>query len=246
MAGTDAGGNGSGTDQLRQLVREVLAEALPGLAHRPGPPGPAAQPAPRPDSAQRSSSGPPPTAAALPALAPRSAPPVPPTPPSSVPAADAEQPVSGRTTGTTGATGAGGPAGEGGAAAWPAADAATGPWTVRLSTDDELHAFVLRVLKLADNPKLRRDLSGGRIRFSLAGQAAGPAGQAAGPAGQAAGPAGQAGQAAHRVEAGAVTERTVLAAARAGARLVLGPRAVLTPLAKDKARALGVPIEKER
>jgi len=41
-----------------------------------------------------------------------------------------------------------------------------------------------------------------------------------------------------------VTERIVAAAAAAGARLVLGPRAVLTPLARDKARALGVPIER--
>ena len=101
-------------------------------------------------------------------------------------------------------------------------------WTVRISTDDDLHAFALRVLRLADNPKLRRDLIGGRIRFTLAGQAAG------GPA------------AAHRVDKGAVTERIVAAAAKAGARLVLGPRAVLTPLARDKARALGVPIERSR
>jgi hypothetical protein len=100
--------------------------------------------------------------------------------------------------------------------------------TVRISTDDDLHAFAMRVLKLADNPKLRRDLIAGRIRFTLSGQAAG--GQPA----------------AHRVEKGAVTERAVAAAAKAGARLVLGPRAVLTPLARDKARALGVPIEKER
>jgi hypothetical protein len=49
-----------------------------------------------------------------------------------------------------------------------------------------------------------------------------------------------------RVEKGAVTERTVAAAAQAGASLVLGPRAVLTPLARDKARALGVPVRKER
>jgi hypothetical protein len=49
-----------------------------------------------------------------------------------------------------------------------------------------------------------------------------------------------------RVEKGAVTERAVIAAAKAGHRLVLGPRAVLTPLARDKARALGVPVEKER
>jgi len=43
-----------------------------------------------------------------------------------------------------------------------------------------------------------------------------------------------------------VTERAVIAAARAGERLVLGPRAVLTPLSRDKARALGVLVEKER
>jgi hypothetical protein len=49
-----------------------------------------------------------------------------------------------------------------------------------------------------------------------------------------------------RIEKGAVTERAVAAAAREGAALVLGPRAVLTPLARDKARALGVPVQKER
>ena len=35
-------------------------------------------------------------------------------------------------------------------------------------------------------------------------------------------------------------------AAADGARLVVGPKAVLTPLARDKARVLGVEIEKER
>jgi hypothetical protein len=43
-----------------------------------------------------------------------------------------------------------------------------------------------------------------------------------------------------------VTERLVASAAKAGQRLVLGPRAVLTPLARDRALALGVPIERER
>jgi hypothetical protein len=99
---------------------------------------------------------------------------------------------------------------------------------VRLATDEELHEFVLQVIALADNPKRRRDLLAGRLRFTLA-----PAGAAQGPAD-------------HRIEKGAVTERAVQAAASAGARLVLGSRAVLTPLARDRARALGVPIEKER
>jgi hypothetical protein len=48
----------------------------------------------------------------------------------------------------------------------------------------------------------------------------------------------------HRVERGAVTERAVNAAAAAGAALSIGPRAVLTPLARDRARTLGVVIER--
>ena len=49
-----------------------------------------------------------------------------------------------------------------------------------------------------------------------------------------------------RIERGAVTEAVIAAAARAGERLVLGRGAVLTPLARDRARASGVQIEKER
>jgi hypothetical protein len=88
---------------------------------------------------------------------------------------------------------------------------------------------VLQVLRLADNPRSRRDILAGRLRFTLA--------SAGGH---------QAGAITQRVDKGAVTERAVIAAAKAGAGLVLGPRAVLTPLARDKARALGVHVEKER
>jgi len=49
-----------------------------------------------------------------------------------------------------------------------------------------------------------------------------------------------------RVESGAVTEALVKQAAQAGERLVLGRGAVLTPLARDRARASGVEIVKER
>jgi hypothetical protein len=48
-----------------------------------------------------------------------------------------------------------------------------------------------------------------------------------------------------RIERGAVTERAVVAAAKDGRRIVLGRRAVVTPLARDKARALGVALERE-
>ena len=49
-----------------------------------------------------------------------------------------------------------------------------------------------------------------------------------------------------RIERGAVTERMVRDAAKARERLVLGRAAVLTPLARDRARSSGVEIEKER
>ena len=101
--------------------------------------------------------------------------------------------------------------------------------TVSLRTDQELAAFAARLLHLFENPKHRDDLRAGRLRFRLA--ASGPAGSA---------------RPAHRIEKGAVTEAAVKDAARAGARLVLGRRAVLTPLARDRARSAGVEIEKER
>jgi hypothetical protein len=101
--------------------------------------------------------------------------------------------------------------------------------TVSLRTDADLAAFVLRLLHLFENPARRGALRSGRLRFRLAAPA--------GPGSV---------QPSHRVDKGAVTEAMVTAAAKAGARLVLGRRAVLTPLARDRARAAGVEIEKER
>ena len=101
--------------------------------------------------------------------------------------------------------------------------------TVSLRTDAELAAFAMRLLHLFENPKHRDSLRSGRLRFRLA--AAGAPGSV---------------QPSQRVDKGAVTEAMVAAAARAGARLVLGPRAVLTPLGRDRARAAGVEIVKER
>ena len=103
--------------------------------------------------------------------------------------------------------------------------------TVSVRTDQELAAFVTRLLHLFENPRRRDDLRSGRLRFRLAAGGAGPGGSA---------------RPTRRIDKGAVTEAAVRDAARAGARLVLGRRAVLTPLARDRARAAGVEIEKER
>jgi hypothetical protein len=106
--------------------------------------------------------------------------------------------------------------------------------TVNLSTDADLAAFVSRLLSMDEQD--REDVRAGRKRFRLA---AGPP-AAPGPL------AAPAGQAVRRIDKGAVTESVIRDAARAGQRLVLGPAAVLTPLARDRARASGVQIEKER
>ena len=115
--------------------------------------------------------------------------------------------------------------------------------TVNLSTDEDLAAFVKRLLDL--DPDQREELRSGRKRFRLPDISASPAPSV--PAGAANGAA-RTGESTpvRRIERGAVTEAVIAAAAGAGERLVLGRGAVLTPLARDRARASGVQIEKER
>lgn len=108
--------------------------------------------------------------------------------------------------------------------------AAHNPIAVTLSSDADLDDFVRSLAARFEDPDQRAAARGGRLRFTL-GRSRGTA-----PA-----PAG-----ATRIDRGAVTERTIKKAADAGGRLVLGSKAVLTPLAREKARALGIDIERER
>ena len=135
--------------------------------------------------------------------------------------------------------------------------------TVNLSTDQDLAAFVARLLDL--DPEARADLRGGRKQFRLAVPQSPsdppppqvPPVAVLPPISVASAPSvahgangltavnGSTGPPARRVERGAVTEKIVRDAARAGERLILGPGAVLTPLARDRARASGVEISRE-
>jgi hypothetical protein len=115
-------------------------------------------------------------------------------------------------------------------------DGATPSGDVVIATDADLTAFVRRVAALCEDPQVRAALQDGRHGFRLAADARGL--EARMPAHRPASVV--------RVDRGAVTERVVQKAAADGTRLLLGRRAVLTPLARDKARALGVEIEKER
>jgi hypothetical protein len=136
--------------------------------------------------------------------------------------------------------------------------------TVNLSTDEDLAAFVARLLDL--DPEAQADLRAGRKRFRLAvpqhpqhpqappvtlppSMPTAPGASGVNGTHGANGLTavnGSPGPPVRRIERGAVTEKVVRDAARAGERLVLGPGAVLTPLARDRARASGVEISKER
>ena len=117
------------------------------------------------------------------------------------------------------------------------ADPGTRSHDVTIASDADLTAFVRRVAALCDDDRVRAEMQDGRHGFRLAGVSPGLVTVAAQPPRPAD---------VVRVERGAVTERAVVKAAAEGTRLVLGRGAVLTPLARDKARSLGVDIEKER
>ena len=93
--------------------------------------------------------------------------------------------------------------------------------TVRIATDHDLAAFVARVTEPAMAEKIRSGL----IRFTL-----GPAPSASPPA---------------STLTGVITEQKI-GQMKGPGPLVLAPGAVLTPLARDKARRLGLTIERRR
>jgi hypothetical protein len=112
----------------------------------------------------------------------------------------------------------------------PPATGTSGVEHVRLQDDRDLDVFVRSLARRLEHPGERAAILSGTVRFSLVG-------------GSGATPRDTAG--AHRIDRGAVTERIVERAAADGHDLVLGPKAVLTPMGKDRARALGVQIQRE-
>ena len=99
---------------------------------------------------------------------------------------------------------------------------------VRLHDDRDLDAFVRALAHRLGSPAEREAVLAGRVRFTMSGATA--------PA---------AAVATDRIERGAVTERVIEQAAKNGGVLRIGPKAVLTPMGRDRARALGVRIERE-
>ncbi len=108
---------------------------------------------------------------------------------------------------------------------------------VTIDTDDDLQRFVGALISRLESPRDRRAIRAGRLRFTLQRSPGGMPGTGTNHNGAA--------TATVRISKGAVTERAVREAAAKGARLVLARGAVLTPLARDQVRALGIEIERE-
>ena len=121
------------------------------------------------------------------------------------------------------------------AAAGPGSDAGPRPAgtpraeTITIRTDADLQAFARRVAAAGESE--RSAIASGTTVFRLAGAAV---------------PGGAPEASVVRIERGAVTERHVREAASAGSSIHLGRKAVLTPLARDRARTAGVEITRER
>ncbi|GAB2551191.1 hypothetical protein [Leucobacter ruminantium] len=107
---------------------------------------------------------------------------------------------------------------------------------VRIASDADLAAFANRILDIARDPAEADAVRSGRVRFVLEGAPSSREGDPS-PEPRPAAPV-------LRIEKGAVTEKTIAQAVANGTRLVLGPRAVVTPLAREAARKHGVGIER--
>jgi hypothetical protein len=101
---------------------------------------------------------------------------------------------------------------------------------VTISSQADLDRAIRRVVEVAQDPAGRAAIERGDISFVLGSTPADAAVTSA---------------AVHRVDKGAVTERHVRAAAEAGAVIVTARRVVITPLARDRSRSLGVVIRKD-
>jgi hypothetical protein len=117
---------------------------------------------------------------------------------------------------------------------------ATGPTAeerVTIASDADLIAFARRVLSLAGDPAKAKEISAGRYPFRLERPA-----QTAAPtaAPQRAQPTGQSQQ----IDSGVVTESALNKLPRGLSRLLLAPGVTVTPLAKDRARSLGLTLER--
>ncbi len=115
---------------------------------------------------------------------------------------------------------------------------------IEIASDSDLNAFAQQVALCALERDLLGAIASNRVRFRLAGGGGGSGGgQEAAAAKQATAPAAPVKDGdAYHWEQGLLNETKVTEIARTHAKLVLGRRALLTPLAWDRARSLGLQV----
>ena len=116
---------------------------------------------------------------------------------------------------------------------------------IAIASDSDLNAFAQQVALCALERDLLGAIASNRVRFRLAGGGGGGGGggQGAVLAKQASPPAAPAKDGdAYHWEQGLLNETKVTEIARTHAKLVLGRRALMTPLAWDRARSLGLQV----
>ena len=111
---------------------------------------------------------------------------------------------------------------------------------IAIANDADLIGFARRVLSLAGDPAKAKEIAAGRYPFRLERPATQASASAAPRAAAAASPVAQS----HRIDSGVVTESTLNKLPRGLSQLLLGPGVTVTPLAKDRARALGLTFER--
>lgn len=109
-----------------------------------------------------------------------------------------------------------------------------------IATDADLIAFARRVLSLAGDPAKAKEIAAGRYPFRLDRPAAPASVPAVRPT-----PAVASGGA-HRIDSGVVTESILNKLPRGLSRILLAPGVTVTPLAKDRARTLGLTFERTK
>lgn len=101
---------------------------------------------------------------------------------------------------------------------------------VSLNSNSEVTSFVNRILDLATDSKTLSAMRQGELVFQLGNTTSSKGNYDSG---------------ATRIEKGAVTESTIRKAAESGSTLIVARKVVVTSLARDKARDLGVTIIRE-
>lgn len=112
---------------------------------------------------------------------------------------------------------------------------------VKVESDGDLNYFAWSLAEAAGHRELAAALANGKLRLHMPARANGRP-----PSGGARGEAAPAGGQEARVDTGVVNETRVAQIAKTHARLALGPRAVLTPLAKDRAREVKLEIVRRK